>query len=469
MFETQKIDTFFSGENNLLDEEEKIFISRRTKVVRFFKLFLPCLTALLLGLGVVLFDFESNSDSTFSLAEEEKIYFEKFRMKNTTFEITEKDNQYSVLKAEVVEEINPNSKIYDLTMPQAQTLDKDKTMSVTADTGVYDQNKQNLNLKKNVVGNYNGTMDITTNSASYNFRDEKGFGNEQIIGKGENSYLKADKFTFDKKNSVVTLIGHVYLQKDDMELRSPDKAKMFFNESKFVSSNALVQKGKDSIKSDELVVFFKDTKNFEISKAHANGHAEIYNNGKKAFADRAVYDAEKNVMKLFSNVKIIDDSGYTASGDEGIFDNDKKIFTLKSNVFIKDKSGYTATAKKGIYDLNKKTFSLLNDVQINKDSSVIKAPKAIYFQAKDEFRLYDKVHITQEDGTAEAKSGVYYIKKNMAELENNVVLTKKGNQVRGDKAISDFTTSKSRLIAKNGRRIFGKLYESSFKKDSKDK
>ena len=56
MFDTKKIDSFFSGEKNLLEEEEKIYISRRTKVVRFFKLFLPCLTALLLGLGVVLFD-----------------------------------------------------------------------------------------------------------------------------------------------------------------------------------------------------------------------------------------------------------------------------------------------------------------------------------------------------------------------------------------------------------------------------
>ena len=79
MFETQKIDSFFSGEKNLLDEEEKVFISRRTKVVRFLKLFLPCLTALLLGLGIALFDFDTNNDTTISLADEEKIYFEKFR------------------------------------------------------------------------------------------------------------------------------------------------------------------------------------------------------------------------------------------------------------------------------------------------------------------------------------------------------------------------------------------------------
>ena len=63
---------------------------------------------------------------------------------------------------------------------------------------------------------------------------------------------------------------------------------------------------------------------------------------------------------------------------------------------------------------------------------------------------------------------VYFVKKNVAELEGNVVITKNGNMVKGDKAISDFTTSKSRLIAKNGGRISGKLIESTLK-EKKDK
>ena len=78
MFETQKIDTFFSGEKNPFEEEERSFVTRRIKVVRFFKLFLPSLTALLLGVGVALFDFDTTPDNTISLAEDEKIYFEKF-------------------------------------------------------------------------------------------------------------------------------------------------------------------------------------------------------------------------------------------------------------------------------------------------------------------------------------------------------------------------------------------------------
>lgn len=468
MFETQKIDSFFSGEKNLLDEEEKVFISRRTKIVRFLKLFLPCLTALLLGLGIALFDFDTNNDTTISLADEEKIYFEKFRMKNTVFEITERDNQHSTLRADIVEEIEPGKKLYNLVNPDAETLDKGKIITLSAETGTYNQNKQLLDLKKKVVANYNKEMEAHTNSASYNFAKEYGYGNEKIIGQGERGSFEADKFTFDKKKGIGTLIKNVVIKSQDFELKSPEKATLFLNDSKFISTRATVKKGKDILKGDTVTAFFKDTKSFDIDKAYSNGHTEIYSDGKKAFADRGEYQASTGLVKLFDNVKIVDTNGYTATADFGIYNSAKKLFTLQKNVKVKDKNGYTAIAENGIYDLNKKTFTLEKNVKIDKGTNVITAPKAIYFQNKDEFRFYDDVKVTQEDNTATATSGVYFVKKNIAELEGNVVITKKGNIVRGDKAISDFTTSKSRLIAKNGGRISGKLIESTLK-EKKDK
>ena len=71
--------------------------------------------------------------------------------------------------------------------------------------------------------------------------------------------------------------------------------------------------------------------------------------------------------------------------------------------------------------------------------------------------------ISQEGSIAQADKGVYYVKKNIAQLEKNVIITKDGNMVKGDKAISDFNTSKSKIIAKKGGRISGKLIESKLK------
>ena len=433
MFETQKIDNFFSDDKNLLDEKEKIFMSRRMKIVRFFKLFLPCLTALLFGLGIILFDFDSTQETTVGLAEEEKLYFEKFRMKNTVFEITDRDGKFSILKADTVEEMTPGKKIYDLVNPNAQSFDKGKVITLVADTGAYNQNKQELSLKTNVVANYDKQMEVKTNSGFYNFEKEYGFGNEKIIGNGEKGSFEADRFTFDKKRNIATLIGNVFMKSDEAELRTPDKATLFMNERKFVSVNATVTKVREILKGDEITAFFTDSKRTEIEKAYSKGHTELVSDGKRAFADNGEYDASSQQMKLIDNVKIV------------------------------DKSGYVATAKSGLYDLRKKTFTLENNVKITKGTNVITAPKAIYFEAKDELRFYGGVSVKQESGTAVADNGVYFIKKNIAELENNVVITKDGNSVRGDKAVSDFNTSLSRLIAKNGGRISGKLIESSFK------
>lgn len=469
MFETKKIDTFFNGDKNLLEEEEKIYISRRTKVVRFFKLFMPCLTALLLGLGVVLFDFATNNDNPFSLGDEEKVYFEKFRMKNTVFELTEKNDKFSVIKAKEVEEKEAGSKVYDLTFPDAQTVDKGKIITLVADKGVYNQNTQVLDLFFNIVGNYNKQMKMTTESATYNFSTESGFGNQKVVGEGENSAFEADKFKFDNKNGVIELIGNVYLKNDDLELKSPHQAILYAHENKMVSTQATIYKSKDILKGDKVIAYFEDMKEFELSKAYSEGHTEIYTAGKAIFADRGEYIKQDNMAKLFKNVKIVDSSGYTAKGDEGHFDTAEKVFTLLKNVVVTDKSGYHATADKGVYDMSKKTITLLNGVKIVKNESVVTAPKAVYFQAKDEFHLYDNVKVEQEGTTAIAQSGVYFIKKNMAELNDNVIITKNGNRVHGDKAISDFTTSKSRLIPKKGGRVFGKLFESTFKKNTKGK
>jgi LPS export ABC transporter protein LptC len=467
LFETKKIDTFFTGDKNLLEEEEKIYISRRTKVVRFFKLFMPCLTALLLGVGVILFDFETNEDNSFTLANEERGYFEKFRMKNTVFELSEKNNKFSVIKATEVEEKEAGSKIYNLTHPDSQTLDNGKVITLRAERGVYNQNTQDLDLYTDVVGNYDKQIEIKTESATYNFETEKGSGNEKVVGLGETRAFKADRFAFDNKNGVIELWGNVYLKGDDIELKSPHKAILYAHENKMITSQGTVYKAKDIIKGDELTAFFKDTKQFEIEKAYSKGHTEIYTAGKSIFADRGEYIKEEGMARLFDNVKIVDSSGYTATGNNGIYDLNKRVFTLIGYVTITDKSGYTATAKSGVYDMEKKTITLRDDVQIVKNESTVTAPKAVYFQTKDEFHFYDKVKVEQEGYEATAKSGVYFVKKNVAELNDDVIITKNGNQVRGDKAISDFVTSKSRLVpTKKGGRVFGKLFESTFKKKS---
>ncbi|MBO5441421.1 MAG: LPS export ABC transporter periplasmic protein LptC, partial [Alphaproteobacteria bacterium] len=146
--------------------------------------------------------------------------------------MTEKDNQFSVLKAHVVEEANPGTKVYDLTRPDAKTYDKGKVITLEAKHGVYTQETQVLDLKPQVVANYNKQMTIKTNSATYNFATEFGFGNEKVTGEGEKGSFEANKFTFDKNKGQMTLIENVYLKSGEIELTTPEKATLFLNDNK---------------------------------------------------------------------------------------------------------------------------------------------------------------------------------------------------------------------------------------------
>ncbi len=433
MFETQKIDTFFSGKKNPFDEEEKIFVTRRIKVVRFFKLFLPCLTALLLGVGVALFDFDTTPDTPITMAEEERIYFEKFRMKNTVFEITEKDNQFSILKADFIEETAPGQKKYNLLNPYARTTDKEKKISILSQSGLYSETDKTLNLVDNVVANYDGQLEIKTNSAEYNFITEKGLGKEKVFGNSEKGSFVANSFNFSKKENILNLLGDVELKNADVKLTSPNKVSFFNNEKKLVATNAIVIKGDDTIKGDVLTAYFIDTKKFEIEKAYSNGNTEITSKSQTAKAKNGEYLAKQGVINLYENVK------------------------------IEDKRGNIATADMGTYNIHDRTFTLEKNVKITNKKNIITAKKAVYLQDKEEFRFYDNINIVQENNKASADSGVYYIKKNIAELERNVIIEKDGNVVKGDKAVSDFNTSKSKLIAKKGGRISGKLIENKLK------
>lgn len=433
MFDTRKIDSFFSGEKNLFDEEEKSFISRRTRVVRFFKLFLPCLTVMLFAIGVALFDFSNSSDSSFVVDEEERIYFEKFRMNNTVFEITEKDNQISVIKADTVEETVAGSKIYDLTNPSAQSKNDETIITVVSKNGSYNQNSRILELLGNVVANYNNEMTVKTDDVLYNFYTMQGYGNNRIEGSGIKGTFSANRFSFNKKDSTITLIENVLLSNKDIEVSTPKEATLYANENKFIAQNAVVKKDDKILKGDTLTVFFKDTENFEIDRAYCVKNAEIHSKGEKAYADNIEYLPASLVINLNNNVKIV-------KGDN------------------------VATANKAVYHQAKEEFVLYDDVKIVKGDNVATANKAVYYQAKEEFVLYGKVKIKQQGTTASAEKGIYYIKKNVAELEKNVVISKDGNMVKGDKAISDFNTSKSRLIAKNGGRISGRLIESTLDK-----
>ena len=93
MFDSHKIDAYFNGEKNLRLQTETA-LSRRAKIMRWVKLVLPCLAALLIGLLIIIPHLQ-NDDSRFDMdiTRPKKGELEKLHMEQTVFYITDAENK----------------------------------------------------------------------------------------------------------------------------------------------------------------------------------------------------------------------------------------------------------------------------------------------------------------------------------------------------------------------------------------
>ena len=104
MFDSKKIDSYFSGEKNLRKEDNS-YLGRRAKIMRWVKLLLPSLAALLTGLLIVIPSLQNNIDDLAQdITRPRKGELEKLHMENTVFYITDADNKVNNFTADNIDE-----------------------------------------------------------------------------------------------------------------------------------------------------------------------------------------------------------------------------------------------------------------------------------------------------------------------------------------------------------------------------
>ena len=118
MFDSHKIDAYFNGEKDLRPAAETM-LTRRAKIMRWIKLALPSLAALLIGLLIVLPGLQTDDDRfELDVTRPKKGELEKLHMENTVFYITDADNQVNNFNADKIDETEPGSKLIKLINPQ---------------------------------------------------------------------------------------------------------------------------------------------------------------------------------------------------------------------------------------------------------------------------------------------------------------------------------------------------------------
>lgn len=211
MIDIKKLDTYFNADSDVLtSSQEKTSVSRHTRIVRFAKLALPSLAAILIGL-LLLFPTIHNDvrDFRLDITKPKKGELEKLHVEDTVLYITDKNNKINNFIAQNIDETEPGSKLIKLTNPEGIIpMNNGEWNTVKAPIGFFNQNNNLLHLEENVEIFYSGGMSVHTTEAFFDFNQSRGYGNKPVKAQGIFGNLNSEGFEFLTKEDILAFTGH---------------------------------------------------------------------------------------------------------------------------------------------------------------------------------------------------------------------------------------------------------------------
>ena len=219
MVDTKKIDIYFDPQSSLsLMGNASHSKMKRTKLI---KLLLPAFAALLTGLLIIIPQLKKNfKDIASESITFQKGELEKFHMENSIFYITDYKNIVNNFNADMLDEVEPGSKIIKLTNPQGTLPTTDNNeIHIKSPVGFYDQNTKILSLKDGVNLDYGTEMTTTTKEMFFDFNQSKGYGVNPIVTKSETAEISAQGFEYYKDKNLLIYTGknHTVLKADNVD------------------------------------------------------------------------------------------------------------------------------------------------------------------------------------------------------------------------------------------------------------
>ncbi|MGC8853211.1 MAG: lipopolysaccharide transport periplasmic protein LptA [Hydrogenobacter sp.] len=107
------------------------------------------------------------------------------------------------------------------------------------------------------------------------------------------------------------------------------------------TGNVKMTRGKGVLTADKVVIYLDDKR--KPKKAEAEGNVKYVEGTRRAFADRAEYDFQTEVLKLFGNARVEDDKNFVEA-DEIVYykKEDRAIAISKSKrvrtFYVEEKS-----------------------------------------------------------------------------------------------------------------------------------
>ena len=220
MLDSHKIDAYFNGEKDLRPAAETMW-TRRAKIMRWIKLALPSLAALLIGLLIVLPGLQTDDDRfELDVTRPKKGELEKLHMENTVFYITDADNQVNNFNADKIDETEPGSKLIKLINPQGIIPgDGQDWVNIEAPVGYFNQNTNILQLLEDVELFHSSGMTGNSTEMFFDFNQSKAYGGKPVTVDSENGHIEAEGFEYYNKKNLIIFTGKTHITIPEEKLK----------------------------------------------------------------------------------------------------------------------------------------------------------------------------------------------------------------------------------------------------------
>lgn len=221
MIDIDKIDSLFNEEAQNDKKPEKTALFRHSEWVHRFKLLLPSIAAVLIGLLVLLPSLQKNEkDFYLDITRPKKGELEKLHIEKTIFNITDKDNKVNNFTADNIDETSPGSKLIKLTNPDGVLPSSgEEWINIKSPTGFYNQTANNLELVDNVEVFYSLGMNINVPDVTFDFKSSKIFSNKPVKAQGFIGDLNSEGFELYSKTGIIIFTGktHIKIKEDSLK------------------------------------------------------------------------------------------------------------------------------------------------------------------------------------------------------------------------------------------------------------
>jgi lipopolysaccharide export system protein LptC len=176
------------------------------RAIRLLKLVLPTIAAILIGIVAVWPQIRPGQNKLpLAAAEVSAEEIENLAMINARFMGIDGRNQPFTVTAEMATEAAPNSKQVQLSAPKADiTLQNGTWLALTADSGVFRQDEQTVELEGHVNMFHDAGYEFETTTAFVDLGQGAAFGFEPIDGQGPFGTIEAEGFqVFDEGERVI--------------------------------------------------------------------------------------------------------------------------------------------------------------------------------------------------------------------------------------------------------------------------